>query len=110
MDLQTLQHTNQPVHVQIPEINFCEQIRFGHFRTAFSCGTLPFGFLPSKTVSEECSECWLCKQIAERPKVRGEGQISALFSVKEEVPRPALEEKEPGNWDAERVAPRVRNG
>jgi hypothetical protein len=35
MKLQTLQNTNQPVHVQIPEINFCERISFGHFRTIF---------------------------------------------------------------------------
>ena len=31
MVLQTLQNTNQPVHVQIPEVNLCKRISFGHF-------------------------------------------------------------------------------
>jgi len=33
MELQTLQNTNQPVHVQIPEANLCECIRFVHLCT-----------------------------------------------------------------------------
>src|SRR5260370_18259568 len=37
MELQTLQNANQPVHVQIPDVNLCERISFGHFRTIF-CG------------------------------------------------------------------------
>jgi len=44
MELQTLQNTNQPVHVQIPELNLCEHIGFGHFRTIFCRRRLLFGF------------------------------------------------------------------
>jgi hypothetical protein len=33
-----------------------------------------------------------------------------MFSAKEEIPRPAQVGEEPGNWDAEKVAPRVGNG
>ena len=73
MELHTRENTNQPVHVQIPEVNLCESIRFGHFRTIFFCQRLLFGFLRSMTVPEECSECWLEIRIAGRLRVLWQG-------------------------------------
>jgi len=52
MKLQTLQNTNQPVHVQIPEVNLREGISFGHFRAIFFCREPLFWFLRSMNVSE----------------------------------------------------------
>ena len=109
MKLQTLKNTNQAAHVQIPDVNLCEGITFGHFRTIFCRRGLLFGFLRSMIVSEERSECWLDTQIAERLRVPRQGAISVLFSAKEGVPQPAQVEKEPGNWDAWKVAHKVGN-
>jgi hypothetical protein len=82
MELQTLQDTNQLVHVQIPEVNLCERISFGHFRTFPAAGGRSSGFFV---------------------------QYRSV-SAKEGVPRPAQVGEERGNWDAGKVAPRVGNG
>jgi hypothetical protein len=73
MEHQTLQNTNQPVHVQIPEANLRERIGFGHFLTIFLLPGLLFGLLRSITVSEEYSECWLDTRITERLRVPRQG-------------------------------------
>ena len=80
MELQTLQNTNQAVHVQIPEANVSKGIGFVHFRTISAVGQL-FGFLGPITASEECSKCGSDTRIAERPRVLPQGtNIRPVFS------------------------------
>jgi hypothetical protein len=45
MGLQTLENTNQAVHVQIPDVNFREDVNFAHFRTISAAAGCSSGFL-----------------------------------------------------------------
>jgi hypothetical protein len=44
MELQSLQNTNQPVHVQIPEVDLRENVGFVHFRTISAARGCSSGF------------------------------------------------------------------
>jgi hypothetical protein len=57
VEFKTLQHMNQAMHVQIPEVNFCESVSFVHFRTISAVRGCSSDFC-SITISEECSKCW----------------------------------------------------